>query len=69
MKARGDFRKLMQERFDKVNHSRFELTPEEEKRLAKLEWKAEQLRRRENVQNRHLQIWLSEDEYAEVEKA
>ena len=28
---------------------------------------AEKLRRRENVQNRQLQTWLSEDEYAQVD--
>jgi len=57
----SSFRKLLQERIDKTNPRR-ELTSEETKRLAKLEAIAEKLKRGENVQNRQLQTWLSEDE-------
>jgi hypothetical protein len=39
----------------------------EMERLAKLEAIAEKLKRGENVQNRHLQTWLSEDGYAQIE--
>ena len=42
------------------------LTTEENKRLAKLEAVANKLRRGENVQNRQLQTWLSEDEYEQI---
>ena len=62
----SSFRKLLQERIDKTNPWR-ELTSEETKRLAKLEAIAEKLKRGENVQNRQLQTWLSEDEYAQLE--
>ena len=57
----GSIRKLLQERIDKANPPR-ELTAEEEKRLARLEAIADKLKRGENVQNRQLQTWLSEDE-------
>ena len=60
------FRKFLQERLDKTNPRRT-LTPEEERRLSKLEAIADKLKRRENVQNRQLQTWLSEDEYAQVD--
>ena len=65
-KTSSNFRTLLQERIDKANPRR-KLTSEEEKRLAKLEAIAEKLRSRENVQNRQLQTWLSEDEYAQIE--
>jgi tetratricopeptide (TPR) repeat protein len=61
-----DFRKVLQERIEKANPRR-ELTAEEAKRLAKLEVIADKLRRGENVQNRQLQTWLSDDEYAQLE--
>lgn len=61
-----NFRKLLQERIEKAN-PRCKLTTEEAKRLAKLETIADKLRRGENVQNRQLQTWLSEDEYAQLE--
>ena len=60
------FGKLLQERIHKVNPTR-NLTLEETKRLAKLETIADKLRRAENVQNRHLQTWLSEEEYEQLE--
>ena len=65
-KPNSDFRKLLQERLDKTNPRRT-LTSDEQRRLFKLEHIAEKLRRRENVQNRQLQTWLSEDEYSQIE--
>ena len=64
-KPGSNFRKLLQERIDKSNPRRT-LTAEENKRLSKLEAIAEKLKRGENVQNRQLQTWLSEDEYAQI---
>ena len=43
------------------------LIAEEAKRLSKLEIIADKLKRGENVQNRQLQTWLTEDEYAQVD--
>ena len=63
----ANFRKLLQERIDKANPRR-KLTAEESKRLNKLEGIAAKLKRGENVQNRQLQTWLSEDEYAQKER-
>jgi tetratricopeptide (TPR) repeat protein len=65
-KPNGNLHKLLQERIVKANPSH-NLTAEEAKRLAKLEVMAEKLRRGENVQNRQLQTWLSDDEYAQIE--
>ena len=62
----SNFRKLLQERIESPNPRR-ELTAEEAKRLARLEVIADKLRLGENVQNRQLQTWLSEDEYAQIE--
>jgi len=59
-KPNGNLHKLLQERIVKANPSH-NLTAEEAKRLAKLEMMAEKLRRGENVQNRQLQTWLSEE--------
>ena len=59
-KPRSNFRKLLQEGIEKAN-PRHNLTAEETKRLAKLEAIADKLKRGENVQNRQLQTWLSED--------
>ena len=36
------------------------------RRLAKLEVIADKLKRGENVQNRQLQTWLSDDEYSQI---
>ena len=58
--------KLLKERVDEANPRR-KLTSEEVKRLAKLESIAEKLMRGANVQNRQLQTWLCEDEYAQLE--
>jgi len=65
-KPSSNFRKLLQDQFEKANPRR-KLTAEEEKRLAKLEAIAEKLQRGENVQNRQLQTWLSEEEYEQLE--
>jgi tetratricopeptide (TPR) repeat protein len=62
----SNFRKLLQKRIDKSNPRRT-LTAEETKRLAKLEAIADKLKRGQNVQNRQLQTWLNEDEYAQFE--
>jgi hypothetical protein len=65
-KRNSNFRKLLQERIEKANPRR-DLSAEETKRLAKLEALADKLKLGENVQNRQLQTWLSEDEYAQVD--
>ena len=61
----SDFRKLLQERIDRANLRRT-LTAEEQKRLSTLEGIDSMLKRGENVQNRQLQTWLSEDEYEQI---
>ena len=65
-KRSDKFCQLLQERFEKANPCR-KLTDEETKRLTKLEAISEKLKRRENVQNRQLQTWLSEEEYEQLE--
>lgn len=65
-KPSSNFRKLLQQRIENANLRRT-LTAEEAKRLAKLGTIADKLRHGENVQNRQLQTWLSEDEYAQLE--
>ena len=65
-KPSSNFRELLQEHIETANPRR-KLTSEETKRLAKLEGIADKLKRGENVQNRQLQTWLSEDEYAQME--
>ena len=62
-KPNSDFHKLLQERIDKANPRRKELTKEEQLKLDKLKGILDTLRRGENVQNRQLQNWLSADEY------
>ncbi len=62
----SNVRQLLQERIEKVSPRR-KLTAEETKRLSKLEAIADKLKRGENVQNRQLQTWLSEEEYAQLE--
>jgi len=57
---------VLQERIEKANPRR-KLTAEETKRHSKLEAIADKLKRGENVQNRQLQTWLSEDEYEQLE--
>jgi len=51
---------------DKANRGRKELAVKEKKRPDKLESIAAQMKLRENVQNRQLQTWLTEDEYAQI---
>ena len=65
-KPDSNFCQLLQERITKANPRR-KLTADEARRLAKLEAIADKLRRGENVQNRQLQTWLREDEYAQIE--
>ena len=65
-KPSSNFRKFLQERIEKAN-PRLKLTAEEAKCLAKLESIADKLKRGENVQNRQLQTWLSEDDYAQFD--
>ena len=65
-KSSSNFRKLLQERIESANPRR-QLTAEEAKRLSKLETIAKKLKREENVQNRQLQTWLSEDECTQLE--
>lgn len=64
-KQTSNFRKLLQERIEKANPRR-ELTTDETKRLATLKGITDKLKRGENVQNRQLQTWLSQDEYAQI---
>ena len=65
-KPASNFRKLLKEKFKKANPRR-ELNAEETKRLNKLEGITDKLKRGENVQNRQLQTWLSEEEYEQLE--
>ena len=65
-KPNGNLHKLLQKRIEKTKPCR-KLTSEETNRLSKLEGIADRLRRGENVQNRQLQAWLSEDEYEQIE--
>ena len=65
-KSNGNLNKLLQKRIETAN-PRSNLTTEEAKCLAKLEAIADKLKRGENVQNRQLQTWLSEEEYEQLE--
>ena len=70
-KPSSNFRKLLQERLDKVNPRR-KLTKDESTKLAKLAKLGgivKKLRRGENVQNRQVQTWLSEGEYMQIDSA
>ena len=62
----SNLRKLLQERIETANPGH-KLNSEETKRLTKLGAIAAKLMRGENVQNRQLQTWLNEDEYAQIE--
>lgn len=64
-KPRSTFHKLLQEHIDK-NNPRRTLVAREVIRLKKLEAIADTLKRGENVQNRQLKSWLSEEEYAQI---
>ena len=57
---------MLQERIEKASPRRT-LTTKEAKRLAKLEAITDKLKRGENMQNRQLQTWLSEEEYEQLE--
>ena len=57
---------MLQERIQKANPRR-RLTTEEAKRLSRLEAIADKLTHGENVQNRQLKTWLSEDDYAQFD--
>ena len=61
----SNIHQLLEERIDKANPRR-NLAADEAKRLAKLVTIAEKLKRGENVQNRQLQTWLSEEEYEQL---
>ena len=65
-KQSNKIRELLQERIENANPRR-QLSTEETKRLNKLEVIADKLKRGENVQNRQLQTWLSEEEYEQLE--
>ena len=65
-KSNSSIRQLLQERIEKANLRRT-LTSEETNRLSKLEEITDKLKRRENVHNRQLQTWLSEEEYEQLE--
>jgi hypothetical protein len=64
--TRININSFLREQSEKTNPLR-ELTSEETKRLAKLKVIANKLKRGENVQNRQLKTWLSDDEYAQLE--
>jgi tetratricopeptide (TPR) repeat protein len=68
-KPSSDLRRLLKERFEQANPRRTELSKHETKRLERLEAIVENLKRGKNVQNRQLQTWLTEGEYAEFEQA
>ena len=63
----SNFRELLRNHLDQNNLRRNELTRHETTKLAKLEAIAAKLRCGENVQNRQLQTWLSEEEYEQLE--
>ena len=62
----SNIRHLLQEQIEKVNPRR-KLTLEETERLHKLKAIPGKLKHGENMQNRKLQTWLSEDEYAQLD--
>jgi hypothetical protein len=66
MKPHSSVRQLLHERIKKANPRR-KLTTEETYRLRKLEGIADKLKRGENVQNRQLKTWLSEEEYEQLD--
>jgi len=66
-KPSSNFRQLLQERIE-ISNPRRKLSAEEAKRLNKLEAIADKLKREENMQNRQLQTWLSEDEYKQIDE-
>jgi hypothetical protein len=63
----SNFLKLLREQIEEEKPRRKEFTKEEQQKLDKLNSILKKLMRGENVQNRQLQTWLSEDEYAQVD--
>lgn len=61
------FRKLLEDRTEQSYPAVKTLNDEQQKRLSKLKGIFDKLKRGENVQNRQLKRWLSEDEYAQIE--
>lgn len=61
------FRRRLQEQQKQSRPTIDTLNAEQQKRLAKLFCVLEKLKRGENVQNRQLQTWLDENEYAQIE--
>ena len=66
IKSISNIRQLPQEQIEKA-YPRRQLTAEESKRLNKLVGIADKLKRGEDVQNRQLQTWLSDEEYEQLE--
>ena len=66
-KPNTDWRKKLAERM--ARRKRRNLTKNEKKRLEKLEGMCHQLKRGNNVQNRQLKHWLTENEYKEFEES
>jgi hypothetical protein len=62
----SNFSHLLQERIEKAR-PRCQMTAENANRDRKLDVITDKLKRVENVQNRPLQTWLSDDEYAQFE--
>ena len=61
----GNLRKFLKEQIEKVNPRR-KLTNEENKSHRNLEAIADRLKCVENVQNRQLKKWLTEDDSAKI---
>ena len=66
-KPKSRLRQALIEIEDKANPRRANLTKEEQTRIAKLTDIAARLKRRENVQNRQLKTWLTDNEFATIE--
>lgn len=66
-KPKSSLRPALIELKDKANPRRANLTKEEQTRIEKFTDIATRFKCRETVQNRQLQTWLSEDEYACIE--
>ena len=66
-KPKSRLRQALIELEDKANPRRANLTKEEQTRIEKLTDIVARLKRRENVQNRQLKTWLTDDEFATIE--
>ena len=64
--SKAGLQQRLRELMEAAKPERRQLSADEHTRLNKLENILEQMRRGENVQNRQLQRWLLEDEYAEL---